>query len=263
MHWKSLTAAIERSSTPRGREVSGLFAVEGFRLIERALAAGLAIESAVFGASLTSREDERARRLLERLEAAGVELVEAPDEALLKATGGRETGALAALIRLPGPRELREVLPAAGPCRVLVAVGVDDPGNLGALARTALAGGADAFVITGVGDPYHPRAVRISRGSLFRIPVIRFDAPEQLLEALEASEVETLAAVTTGGRPLDEVVPPADARWAICMGSEAFGLPETLVPSMDHAVSIPMAEGVDSYSVHAAAAILLYALRAR
>ena len=263
MRWRTLAAEIERTSTARGRAASGLFSVEGLRLIERAHAAGAAIESVVVGESSVSRSDLRARRLLDRLEKSGVEIVEAPDIALTQVIEGRETGTMAALVKLPEPQRLRATIGEPGPCRVLVAIGVDDPGNLGALARTALAGGADAFVITGPGDPYHPRAVRISRGSLFRIPVIRIDTDERLFEELKSCDVETVAAVTTGGRCLTTVQPPARARWAICVGSEAFGLSEGLVNSMDRAVSIPMAGDVDSYSVHAAAAILLYALRER
>lgn len=240
-----------------------MYSVEGLRLIERAFGADASIESVVVGETSVSRADMRARRLLDQLEKAGVEIVEAPDIALSQVIEGRETGTIAALIRLPEPPRLRPTIGEPGPRRVLVAVGVDDPGNLGALARTALAGGADAFVITGPGDPYHPRAVRISRGSLFRIPVIRVDSTERLIESLKTCDIETVAAVTTGGQCLTSVQPPPRARWAICVGSEAFGLSEGLIRQMDRAVTIPMAGDVDSYSVHAAAAILLYALRER
>jgi len=261
MRWKTLIAEIARTATARGRMASGLFCVQGIRLIERALAAGASIESVVVGTSSASGNDPRTRQLLDRLETSGVEIALAPDAALGEAIETRETGLMAALIALPEPRNLESTIGATGACRLLVAVGVEDPGNLGALARTALAGGADAFLITGSGDPHHPRAVRISRGSLFRIPVIRFASAKQAMEALAARGVETVAAVTSGGSSLMTFEPPEGARWAICMGSEAFGLPEELVQAMDHAVSIPMADDVDSYSVHAAAAILLYALR--
>jgi tRNA G18 (ribose-2'-O)-methylase SpoU len=73
--------------------------------------------------------------------------------------------------------------------------------------------------------------------------------------------VETIAAVTRNGQDVATITPDASSRWAVCVGSEAFGLSDNLVNRMDRAVSIPMAEGVDSFSVHAAAAILLYALR--
>ncbi|MEE8411231.1 MAG: RNA methyltransferase [Acidobacteriota bacterium] len=261
MRWKTIATEIERTATARGRAASGRFSVEGFRLIERAFSAGVEIESVLIGESSVSRADLRARRLLDRLDKANVEIVEAPDIGLSHVIEGRETGAMAALLKLPKSPSLRSVLPARGPARVLAAIDVDDPGNLGALIRTALAGGADAFVVTGPGDPYHPRAVRISRGSLFRIPVVRIGSNDDLLENLAACDVETIAAVTRKGRNITTIKPGARARLAICIGSEAFGLGDGLVKRMDRSVSIPMAKDVDSFSVHAAAAILLYALR--
>jgi len=261
MRWKTIAAEIERTATAKGRAASGRFSVEGLRLIERAFAAGVEVESVLVGESSVSRADLRARRLLDQLEQAGVEIVEAPDIGLSYVIEGRETGAVAALLKLPKSPTLKTAIPDREPARILAAIDVDDPGNLGALIRTALAGGADAFVVTGPGDPYHPRAVRISRGSMFRIPVIRIDTKENLLAALEECDVETVAAVTRDGQPLTGIKPGPRARWAICVGSEAFGLADGLVKKMDRAVSIPMAEGVDSFSVHAAAAILLYALR--
>ena len=261
MRWKTIASAIERTATARGRAVSGRFSVEGFRLIERAFTAGVEIETVLIGESSVARADLRARRLLDQLDEANVEVVEAPDINLSHVIEGRETGAMAALLKLPKSPSLKSTLPAAGPVRVLAAIGVDDPGNLGALVRTALAAAADVFVVTGPGDPYHPRALRISRGSLFRIPLIRFESNDELLTALAACDVETIAAVTRNGQDVATITPDASSRWAFCVGSEAFGLSDNLVNRMDRAVSIPMAEGVDSFSVHAAAAILLYALR--
>ncbi len=261
MRWKTIATEIERTATARGRATSGRFSVEGFRLIERAFSAGIEFESVLIGESSVSRADLRARRLLDQLDKADVEIVETPDIGLAHVIEGRETGAMAALLKLPKSPSLRSALPDHGPARVLAAIDVDDPGNLGALIRTALAGGADAFVVTGPGDPYHPRAVRISRGSLFRIPVVRIESNDDLLAGLKACDVETIAAVTRNGRDVATLEPGARARWAICVGSEAFGLADGLVKKMDRSVSIPMAEDVDSFSVHAAAAILLYALR--
>lgn len=261
MRWKTIATEIERTATARGRAAGGHFSVEGFRLIERAFSAGVEIESVLIGESSVSCANLRTRRLLDQLEKADVEIVEAPDIGLSHVTEGRETGAIAALLKLPKSPSLRSVLPGQGPARVLAAIDVDDPGNLGALIRTALAGGADAFVVTGPGDPYHPRAVRISRGSLFRIPVLRISSNDDLLASLAACDMETIAAVTREGRNVAAVKPGARARLAICVGSEAFGLGDSLVKRMDRSVSIPMAKDVDSFSVHAAAAILLYALR--
>ncbi len=261
MRWKTIAAEIERTATARGRAASGHFSVEGLRLIERALASGARIESVLVAESAVMRGESRVRKLLDRLDAASVEVLETPDIGLAHVLEGRETGAMAALLKQPQPATLPEVLPRKGPVRVLAAIGVDDPGNLGALIRTALAAGADAFVVSGPGDPYHPRSLRISRGSLFRVPVIRFESSDALLADLESSNVEAIAAVTRAGEDLASVKLSADARVAICVGSEAFGLSGDLIDRMNRAVSIPMADDVDSFSVHAAAAILLYTLR--
>jgi TrmH family RNA methyltransferase len=261
MNWKTIAAEIERTATARGRATSGHFSVEGFRLVERALASGYEILSVLIGESSVRKTDLRARRLIDELEKRNVPIAYAPDLGLGQIIEGRETGAIAALLTIPKAKTLAKIVPPRGSARLLVAVHVDDPGNVGALARTALAGGADGLVLVGPGDPYHPRAVRISRGSVFKLPIVRLDTPELLLEQLAELEVESIAAVTQGGIPLPSLRPQPRTRWAICVGSEAFGLSDALIAKMDREVSIPMTGEIDSYSVHAAAAIMLYALR--
>ena len=261
MSWKSIAAEIERTATARGRAASGRFSIEGFRLLERAVATGVTIDAVLVGESSLRKADRRAEILIDKLEQLGVEIATAPDLGLSQLIEGRETGAVTALLPIPEPVTLDSIADAEGSKRLLVAVQVDDPGNVGALTRTALAGGAEALVLIGPGDPYHPRAVRISRGSLFRLPVVRLDSTEALLDAAQRWKLRTVAAITHGGEPLDQFQPEGDDRVAICVGSEAFGLSEEFVEQLDWSTTIPMTAGVDSYSVHAAAAILLYALR--
>jgi RNA methyltransferase, TrmH family len=260
MDWKKFVSIVERTRTSRGRSAMRRFAVEGLRLVERALASGSKIEAVLVAESFAGRSDDRSLRLLKRLDEADIDICWATDSDLSGVIDGREPGPILALIALPKPCDVCDVAPADGGVRLLVALDVDDPGNLGALARTALVGGADAFVVVGAGDPYHPRAVRISRGSLFKVPVVRIKTSEGLLDALNKCQIETVGAITHGGALPSQMVADPLARWAICMGSEAFGLTDDFIGELDHAVSIPMADGVDSYSVNAAAAILLYAL---
>ena len=121
------------------------------------------------------------------------------------------------------------------------------------------AGGAAAVVSVGAGDPFHPRSVRTSMGSLFKLPTLRFDTSREAIAALDRLGACKIGAVSSGGSPLPRL-DPGDGPIAVIVGSEAFGLEPRLANTLDERVTIPMREGVDSYSVNAAAAILLYEL---
>lgn len=133
-----------------------------------------------------------------------------------------------------------------------------DPGNTGALVRTALAGGAAGFLALGGADPFHPKAARTSMGALFRLPVGRLpltDAPA--LKAACARHGVGLVGLATGDRPPVWDGPSLCPRAAVLMGSEAFGLTDAQLAVCDAVVTIPMPDHVDSFSVNAAAAVAL------
>jgi len=258
--WRNLLADLERVSTGAGRTSVGCFSIEGTRLHERALGAGIVPRAVLVGASEHARPSARVLALLERLRAANCRIEIAPDAELLALTEGRRIGALVGLLPLPEPASLGAVL-AAGPRAghvVLVAADVEDPGNVGALVRTALASGARAYVAVGTGDPFHPRAVRTSMGSVFRLPLIRLRDAEALLEQARALHLRTVAAVSRDGLAPGEI--PRDRTVGLCVGSESRGLDPALAGRLDARVTIPMTSAVDSYSVNAAAAILLWEL---
>jgi TrmH family RNA methyltransferase len=202
--------------------------------------------------------------LLSELRRSGCSLEVAPDAVLERLTAGRSIGAIVGLVRLPAPRKLDRVLSAHGDRHplLLAAVDVEDPGNVGALVRTGLASGATAFVAVGAGDPFHPRAVRTSMGSLLKLPLLRYAGLGDLLADCDRHGLMKVAAVSTGGTALPDLS-FGDQGVAVLVGSEAFGLPEEVVAGMDARVTVPMAPGVDSFAVNAAAAIILYEIRRR
>jgi TrmH family RNA methyltransferase len=259
--WQAAVADLERALTARGRTRLGAFRIEGTRLHERALRAGRTVQCAVAGAGFRSSSDPRARMLLADLESSGCELHEAPDSVVQRLTEGRSHGDVVGLVPLPDEPSLEDLLRQDRAPLLLVGVDLDEPGNVGALVRTALASGATAFIAAGNSDPFHPKAVRTSMGGVFKLPILRFDAVTWW-QQLTAGRVATVAAVSTGGTPLPEArFEPGGL--AVILGSEAFGLPDILLERCDQRVTIPMASKVDSFSVNAAAAVLLYEIRTR
>lgn len=251
--WQGALAEIERVKSERGRARVGGFSIEGLRLHERALRAEAPLRHCLIGRELAASRDPRVERLVAELALAGAPPLVAPDEALEAITEGRDVGALVGLVEIPRPPELERLLQASSPT-LLVGHDVEDPGNVGALVRTALAAGCVGYLRVGAGDPYHPRAVRTSMGSLFKLPLLRLDDAARRLAELG---VRQFAAVASGGEDpwSADLDGGAVALW---MGSEAVGLPADLVAELDGALTLPMPAGVDSLSVNAAASALLF-----
>lgn len=161
---------------------------------------------------------------------------------------------LVAVCRLAQPT-LAEVL-AGGPRLLAVLVEPNDPGNVGAIIRTADAAGADGVVLDGGVDAYNGKAVRASAGSLFHLPVVDAPAAEVL-----ASGLTTLATSGEGRRDLDSLIDDGTlagpAAWLF--GTEAHGLPESVLGAATHTVRVPIYGRAESLNLAAAAAVCLYA----
>lgn len=128
---------------------------------------------------------------------------------------------------------------------------VADPGNLGALLRTADAFGASVALSSGCADPTGPKALRASAGAVFRVPLARFDEPEG----------RRIALVSQGGTPLAALDPGVPVVYVL--GAEREGLPGDVVAACDETATIPLAEGAESLNVAVAGAIALYEHRRR
>ena len=168
-------------------------------------------------------------------------------------------GVLCAMQR-PTEPSVSEVLRDAH--RVVVIDGVTDTTNIGSIFRSAAALGIDAVLLTRTAcDPLNRRAVRVSMGSVFLVPWTWIDDIE---EQLHAEGFTTAAmALTDDSIPLDHPVLKAIDHLAIIMGTEGDGLAHEVITSADHVVRIPMAHGVDSLNVAAAAAVAFWELRKR
>lgn len=134
---------------------------------------------------------------------------------------------------------------------VLVAVGVSDPGNIGALVRTAAAFGWGFAYTRGSADPWAPKSIRAGAGGQFQTPVARIGGLGDLEDWV------TVAAVVREGIPPEEV---RTRPVALLVGEEAHGLAESLVDAADHRLTIPIPGATESLNVAVAAGIAVYAL---
>jgi TrmH family RNA methyltransferase len=253
---------VRRVLTARGREQVGAFCVEGRRQLERALRAGWAPRALLVGAS-ARREVSELEPLLAQAAALGASCHEAPDGELLALAEGRRSGLVTTLFALPASASLDALLGAAlSPAVFLVIVDVVEPGNVGALIRTALASNAAAAICVGTTDPFHPKAVRTSLGSLFKLPFVRQVTSDALIDTLRRHGVHSLATVAREGTPIDRALWPRGSL-ALFVGNEGAGLPERLRDAADGRVTIDLSSAADSFCVNAAAAVCLYEVQRR
>ena len=147
---------------------------------------------------------------------------------------------------------------AAGPRLVVVLASVRDPGNAGTILRTADAAGADAVVFTDASvDPYNPKCVRSSVGSLFHVPFVIGTELAPAITELRRAGMRVLATAGKGGVDLYSTELSGPVAWVF--GNEAWGLPEELVALADESVRVPIHGRAESLNLATAAAVCLYA----
>lgn len=188
----------------------------------------------------------------------GIPVYTGDRDLLTQLTGYKLTrGVLCAMRRKPCP-PLEDIVRQAR--RVVVINGVVDTTNIGAIFRSAAAMGIDAVLLTRNScDPLNRRAIRVSMGSVFLVPWTWLDSG---IDRLHELGLKTMAmALTDKSVPLDDPQLNSEPRLAIIMGTEGDGLPHETIAQADYVVRIPMAYGVDSLNVAAAAAVAFWQLR--
>lgn len=236
------------------RRERGLLVAEGVHLAQEALKDPAAIRLALLSPRiLRSEEGREVRRRLTR----GSVPSKRVDDALLSSLGDVEShqGVLLILSR-PQWREA-DLLSGPAPPRVLAACGVQDPGNLGALARIAEAAFCSGMVCAGAGaDPFSPRSLRAGAGALLRLPVVEIASASEAALALRRLGFKLVGASPRGVTGYRD----ADLRGALALfvGSEGSGLPAEARERLDAEVRIPIRDGVESLNVAAAAAVILF-----
>ena len=181
-------------------------------------------------------------------------------ELLAALTGYTLTRGVLCAMRRPAMPRVEDIVKGAN--RVVIIDGVTDTTNIGAIFRSAAALGIDAVLLTRTAcDPLNRRAVRVSMGSVFLVPWTWID---DIQGQMHAEGFATAAmALTDDSVSIDDPILKASPKLAIVMGTEGDGLAREVITAADHVVRIPMAHGVDSLNVAAAAAVAFWELRER
>jgi RNA methyltransferase, TrmH family len=231
--------------------------VEGTALLSAALDAGAAVE-AVYVAT-GGRGDPGVNEVVERAYSSGARLFDLAPGVVDRIADTVTPQPVLAVVGY-APARLEDV---AGTSMVAVCVDVRDPGNAGAIIRTADAAGVGAVICCeGTVDPTNPKTVRASAGSLFHVPVVTGPGAPEVLRTLGGSGFVTVGAVVRGGSDY------ATFDWrqpvALVLGNESSGLDASIADLVDERISIPMAGRAESLNVGSSAAVLCFeALRQR
>ena len=245
--------ALRLRDDAQTRRHEGAYLLEGVKLIVESLDAGAPLHTIFVSPRL--RGVSNGDRLLSRLRAGSAEVIPVSDDLLGQLASTRTPQGAVAIVPLPASDP---ALPAGRHGRpLLVAWRVQDPGNVGALARICDATGAAGLVVAGDGaDAYHPRAVRAAAGALLRLQPVRVPPDADVQAILVAAGYRLVAATAREGTPAARF--PWRGPWAVLVGSEGEGLPPALSRQACRRVYVPMDGPAESLSVTAAAAMLLY-----
>ena len=229
--------------------------LEGPRTLSEALAAG--IEPSVVVTAESTTNSPPVRDILDQLN-PGVEVMALTDRAFQSVAPAVSPQPMLALVDKP-----QAELPAsmARDDLVLVLVGVSDPGNTGTIIRAAEACAACYVVVVGGADPWAPKAVRASAGSVLRVPVVMAADAGAALKALRAAGASILAADASEGEVHDSGVLAGHSPVALVLGSESHGLDPSIYALADSRVRILMAGGAESLNVAMAATLLAFEYR--
>lgn len=239
-----LVKQLRQLHTARGRREAGMVLLEGTHMVEEALRHGLSLQRLVFTqgwgenhAALLAQVPPRLQQPVSEGVLAAVATTVHPDGVV----------ATALLPQTPWPRQPRFLLALDH---------VQDPGNLGALLRTALAAAVDGVVLAQCADPWQPKVLRAAAGASFALPISQVPSLEPVLAEASDRGLRTMATCVAGGRPytqLDWSLPSL-----LILGNEGSGLSTEVVSRCRVAVSIPHSDAVDSLNVAVAGALLLF-----
>jgi TrmH family RNA methyltransferase len=254
---KQLRQAFSRAELTE----SGDCAIEGLRILEEAIRSGLRFSAVFFRESAQDRAD----RLLPQI-GAQVETLLLPDKLFDSLVPSESPQGVAALVRLK-EFSLDDIMDRTQVGPIVVLAGLQDPGNLGTILRSAEAFGTAGVVLgEGTVSPFNSKVIRASAGSVFRLPIVHGQSSrheksgaiklEEISQKLRTHGVRQFATSSHKGTTLDQA--DLKSKTAIFLGNEGAGLSREVMARMDESIVIPHTEQVESLNAGVAASIVLY-----
>ncbi|MGB8029775.1 MAG: RNA methyltransferase [Terracidiphilus sp.] len=240
---------LRKALSAPGRGAHALAGIEGPNLIEEALRAGLRVET-IFVA-------QGSERLLDGLSLpTETEILQLPKKLLDQALATESPQPIAALVKRPNWSWSHVLNQNQEKTLVLVLAGIQDPGNLGTILRSAEAFGATGVVsLPGTVSAWNAKAVRASAGSVFRVPLLAASEAE-CFEQLQKAGVKVLASKSRGAKSADRIALAGPV--ALMIGNEGNGIPKPIARRADGEITIPCPGPVESLNAAVAASVLLY-----
>ena len=270
-----MTTRIDAPSNPRilaavKAAASGeSMLLEGWRMIEDGLDAGIQIEEIFVRRDTDEEEGEEEKDFLRRVGGEGkLRATEVSARVLRKLSDLPSTRGVVALAKSPSSLSLSPSLlpskksPSSSSPLFLILDDIQDPVNVGAILRSGEAFGAAAALLTpGSASPFSPRALRASAGSAFRLPVATRVAASEAVLFVRANKIALIGAETRGGTAPEALAGVRPI--ALVIGSEGHGISPELAAALDHRVTVPLLGRVESLNAAVAAGVLLHILTRR
>jgi TrmH family RNA methyltransferase len=250
---KSSLAYIKSLHQKKGRAEKKAFIMEGVRAVEELLRSPGQHFKVIYTEELEA--NRRGQLLLQNLAHNQIEMTKVTAQELAAVSDCETPAGILAVVNITEHR-LADVLAATKPFLVILD-GIQDPGNLGAIIRTAEAAGVTGIILSKeTVDQYNPKVVRATMGSLLRLPVVKVDNLVSLIEKLRSRKIRTIACDVRGSKNYYEV------SWslplALIFGNEGAGMAKEIAAKIDEVIRIPQRKSVDSLNVAVAAGIIMY-----
>ncbi len=250
---KSILVYIRSLHQKKARAEKKAFIMEGIRAVEELCKSPEQRFKVIYTQELEATR--RGQQLLQNLTSRKIDLTQVTPQELAAVSDCETPAGILAVAEIKEYR-LTELLDGPKPFLVVLD-GIQDPGNLGAIIRTAEAAGVSGIILSKeTVDPYNPKVVRATMGSLLRLPLVKVDSLLSLIEKLRARQIKTVACDAHGSKNYYET------EWqlplALIFGNEGAGMTKEITAKMDEVIRIPQRKGVDSLNVAVAAGIIMY-----